>query len=92
VLAEGTRTTQTIPAGQIGNSLPIQVVNERWYSQELQAVILQKRSDPRSGESVSQWTNIIRAEPPSTLFVVPADFQTTQGQPRMRAPRPSPPQ
>jgi hypothetical protein len=92
VLAEGTRTTQTIPAGQIGNTLPIQVVNERWYSQDLQAVILQKRSDPRSGESVSQWTNIIRAEPPSTLFVVPADFQATQGQPRMRGPRPGPPQ
>lgn len=85
VLADGTRTTQTIPAGQIGNSLPLQVVHERWYSAELQAVILQKRSDPRSGESVSQWTNIIRAEPPSTLFVVPADFQASQGPaPRVR--------
>jgi hypothetical protein len=93
VLAEGTRTTQTIPAGQIGNTLPIQVVNERWFSQELQAVILQKRSDPRSGESVYQWTNIIRAEPPSTLFVVPADFQVSQGPgPRMRGSRPGQPQ
>ena len=79
VLAEGTRTTHTIPPGQIGNSLPIQVVNERWYSQELQAVILQKRSDPRSGETVYQWSNVIRAEPPSTLFAIPADFQVLQG-------------
>jgi len=92
VLAEGTRTTQTIPAGQIGNTLPIQVVNERWYSQELQAVILQKRSDQRSGESVYQWTNIIRAEPPSSLFVVPPDFQAAQGPPRMRGPRSGQPQ
>jgi hypothetical protein len=85
LLADGTRITQTIPAGQVGNSLPIQVVSERWYSAELQAVILQKRSDPRSGESLSQWTNIIRAEPPSTMFVVPADFQVSQGAaPRMR--------
>jgi hypothetical protein len=93
VVADGTRTTQTIPAGQIGNTLPIQVVNERWYSSELQAVILQKRSDPRSGESVSQWANIIRAEPSSTLFAVPADFQASQGAgPRMRGPLPGPPQ
>lgn len=93
IVADGTRTTQTIPAGQIGNSLPIQVVNERWYSQDLQAVILQKRSDPRSGESVSQWANVSRAEPPSTLFVVPADFQASQGPaPRMRGLRPGSPQ
>jgi hypothetical protein len=93
LLADGTRTTQTIPAGQVGNSLPIQVVSERWYSSELQAVILQKRSDPRSGESVMQWANIIRAEPPSTLFVVPADFQASQGPaPRMRGPRQGAPQ
>jgi hypothetical protein len=88
IVADGTRTTQTIPAGQIGNSLPIQVVSERWYSADLQAVILQKRSDPRSGETVSQWTNISRAEPPSTLFVVPADFQASQGPaPRLRGMR-----
>jgi hypothetical protein len=93
VVADGTRTTQTIPAGQIGNSLPIQVVTERWYSSELQAVILQKRSDPRSGESVSQWTNIIRAEPPTTLFVVPPDFQASQGPaPRLRGLRQGSPQ
>jgi hypothetical protein len=93
VVADGTRITQTIPAGQIGNTLPIQVVTERWYSPELQAVILQKRSDPRSGESISQWANIIRAEPPSTLFAVPADFQASQGlAPRMRGARAGQPQ
>jgi hypothetical protein len=90
VAADGTRTTDTIPAGQIGNSLAIQVVTERWYSTDLQTVVLQKRSDPRSGEYVYQWTNIIRAEPPSTLFVVPPDFATSQGsgpRPRGRGPR-----
>ncbi len=35
VEAEGTRTTFTIPAGEIGNERPIEVVNERWYSPEL---------------------------------------------------------
>jgi hypothetical protein len=88
VVADGTRTTQTIPAGQIGNSLPIQVVTERWYSPDLQTVILQKRSDPRSGEYVYQWTNIVRSEPPATLFTVPSDFPLSQGPgPRPRGPR-----
>src|SRR5438552_6729937 len=34
VEAEGTRTILTIPAGEIGNERPIEVVNERWYSPE----------------------------------------------------------
>jgi hypothetical protein len=33
VTAQGFRTTTTIPAGQIGNDRPIQIVSERWYSQ-----------------------------------------------------------
>ena len=31
VRAEGTRTTMTIPAGAMGNVLPIEVTTERWY-------------------------------------------------------------
>lgn len=81
VPADGTRVTVTIPAGQIGNTLPIQVVSERWYSPDLQVTVLSKRSDPRMGEITSQLTNLSRAEPPATLFQVPADFQVTP-QPR----------
>ncbi|HEY7390779.1 MAG TPA: hypothetical protein VH640_19850 [Bryobacteraceae bacterium] len=91
--ADGTRTTQTIPAGQIGNTLAIQVVTERWYSPDLQTVILEKRSDPRSGDYVYQWTNIMRAEPAASLFAVPVDFSLSQApRPRGRGPRPPPPQ
>src|SRR6266481_2828728 len=39
VNAEGTRMTRTIPAGQIGNDKPIQIVSERWYSPDLQIVV-----------------------------------------------------
>jgi hypothetical protein len=93
VPADGVRTTLTIPAGQIGNTLAIQIVTERWYSPDLQTVVLRKRSDPRAGETVFQLTTIIRAEPPSTLFVAPADFQVLQGRgPRGRGLRPSVPQ
>ncbi len=74
VQAEGTRTTVTIPAGQIGNEKDLQTVSERWYSPDLQTVIVRKQSDPRFGDTTYRLTNIQRAEPPASLFQVPSDF------------------
>jgi hypothetical protein len=75
VRAEGTRSTVTIPAGAIGNQAPIEVVSERWYSPELQAVVLSRRIDPRFGETTYRVENIVRVEPPADLFQVPADYK-----------------
>jgi len=74
VEAEGTRTTVTIPAGEIGNERPIEIVSERWYSPELQLVVMTRHSDPRFGETTYKLTNINRTEPAKTLFEVPADY------------------
>ncbi len=74
VEAEGTRTTITIPAGDIGNEKPIQMVSERWYSNELKAVVLSKHNDPRMGETTYRLTNINRGEPDRSLFEVPSDY------------------
>lgn len=80
VMAEGTRTTSTIPAGAIGNVMPIEVVSERWYSRELQMAVLITRKDPRSGDSAYRLRNIVRTEPPADLFTVPADYEVRGGQ------------
>jgi hypothetical protein len=79
VLAEGTRTTRTIPAGAIGNTNPIVITVERWYSPDLQTVVMMKRSDPRMGETTFQLTSIQRQEPDTSLFQVPADYTVSQG-------------
>ena len=79
VEAEGTRTTITIPEGQIGNDRPIVSVNERWYSPDLQMVVMSRHTDPRMGESVYRLTNISRAEPAASLFSVPADYTIKKG-------------
>ncbi|MEW5977223.1 MAG: hypothetical protein AB1898_15645 [Acidobacteriota bacterium] len=71
---EGSRSTLTIPAGQIGNDLPIQVVSESWFSQELQLVIRSKHTDPRFGETTYRLTNITRKDQPQSLFEIPADY------------------
>src|SRR5713101_1818472 len=81
VNAEGTRITRTIPAGQIGNDKPIQIVFERWYSPDLQMVVKSTRSDPRFGTTTYTLTNVQRAEPAAALFTVPADFTVKEGGP-----------
>jgi hypothetical protein len=79
VEAEGTRTTVTIAAGEIGNDRAIEIVNERWYSPELQTLVMTRHSDPRFGETVYRLTNINRSEPAKSLFEVPADYTLKEG-------------
>lgn len=74
VEAEGTRTVMTIPAGEIGNERPIEIVSEQWVSPELKVVVMSRHNDPRTGETVYRLTNINRAEPPHNLFEVPPDY------------------
>lgn len=82
ISAEGTRYTRTIPAGEIGNEKAITIVKEKWYSSELQTVVMTKRNDPFRGDTVSQLTNIQRQEPAATMFQVPADYAVQEGGPR----------
>ena len=75
VTAEGTRSITTVPAGAIGNERPIETVYERWYSKELQLIVLSKHTDPRFGEQTYRLTNINRSEPDRSLFTPPADYK-----------------
>jgi hypothetical protein len=74
--AQGTRSTLVIPAGQIGNTLPIEVVDESWYSPDLQVVLMTRHHDPRTGEIVYHLTHIVRSEPPASLFEIPPGYST----------------
>jgi hypothetical protein len=77
----GTRTTVTIPAGAIGNDKAITIVSERWFSPELQAVLLSTHRDPRFGETTYRLTGITRGEPDKSLFEVPSDYTVREGPP-----------
>lgn len=74
VQATGTRSTLTIPAGQIGNDKPIVITDERWYSTDLQVTMLSEHDDPRMGKNSYALKNVSRGEPSPTLFQVPADY------------------
>jgi hypothetical protein len=81
VSAQGTRLTHTIPVGQIGNEKPILIVHETWFSNDLQMVVMSKRSNPMGGTTTYTLTNIQRTEPAASLFAVPSDFTVKQGAP-----------
>jgi hypothetical protein len=78
VEAEGTRTTFTTPAGEIGNERPIVSESERWYSPELKVTVMTRHSDPRTGENTYKLTNLRRGEPGAALFQPPPDYKVIE--------------
>jgi hypothetical protein len=84
VMAQGTRATAVIPAGEIGNERDVTIVSERWFSTELGVVVMSKQSDPRMGETVYRLTNINRNEPAHSMFEVPADYAISDSAMKLR--------
>jgi hypothetical protein len=72
--AHGMRTTETYPAGAIGNDRPITVTHEMWISRELDLEVLQIDDDPRTGLRTMELTDIERGEPDPALFQPPAGY------------------
>jgi hypothetical protein len=82
VSTKWTRITRTIAEGDIGNDTAIQVVSERWYSPELQIVVMSTRNDPRFGKTKYMVTKIdTKTEPVASLFTIPADYTVKEGGP-----------
>jgi len=77
----GTRSTRTIPAGSIGNERDIDVVTERWYSEELQLDVLRTQSDPRFGTTTYELQDLRVGEPDPALFEVPASYRVVEEDP-----------
>jgi hypothetical protein len=75
LLVKGTRMTDTIPAGAIGNDRQIDIVTERWYSEDIQAMVLERYSDPRFGETTYRLVNVVLGEPSPDLFQVPQGYE-----------------
>jgi hypothetical protein len=74
VNVDGRKTTTTIPPGKVGNEQQLTITSEEWRSPELGILVLTRHSDPRTGDSSYRLTNIIRAEPDRSLFIVPPDY------------------
>jgi len=79
VAAEGQRRVVSIPAGRIGNEKAIEIVSERWYSEELHTVVESVRRDPRVGETSFRLKDLRLGEPDPALFEVPAGWKVEEG-------------
>jgi hypothetical protein len=77
--AEGTRQTVVLPAGQVGNEKPIEIVSEQWRSPELSVTLQTRHQDPRFGTTEYRLENIDRREPDPSLFQVPAGYAIEDG-------------
>ena len=75
MLAKGSRVTVTIPAGTFGNNRDLKVVNESWYSDDMQILLKSSNSDPRFGVTTYELTNLVQAPPDPSLFDVPAGYR-----------------
>jgi hypothetical protein len=80
LLVKGSRVTITIPAGTFGNNRDLKVVNERWYSDDLQALLKSTNSDPRFGITTYELSDLKQAPPDPSLFEVSADFRPRTAQ------------
>lgn len=75
VIADGTRTTTTIPAGTVGNNRPIVFHHEVWVSPALQIVLAESEDSPFGGSRSMEVTSLRRSAPPASAFLPPAGMK-----------------
>lgn len=79
VTVEGQRITTTYPVGYMGNDRPFSRTCDEWRAPDLRITVLYSCTDPRSGDSETRLTNIIRSEPDPSVFQVPSDYTILDG-------------
>jgi hypothetical protein len=72
--ATGTRITQTIPAGEEGNALPLILINESWVSRDLNLTMMSIHDDPRRGRTTAEIEELNRGDPDPALFSPPEGY------------------
>ncbi len=77
VEARGTRTTTTIPAGEIGNDQPIVTTSEHWISRDFGLVVREITDDPRTGKRTRELVSLDRGEPDIAAFQPPDGYDVT---------------
>jgi hypothetical protein len=72
--ATGTRRTQTIPAGEEGNALPLVMVNEFWISRDLNVTMMSIHDDPRRGRTTAEIEELHQGDPDPAIFFPPEGY------------------
>jgi hypothetical protein len=83
VLAVGSRTVRTVPAGEEGNDAPLQVIDESWRSKDLGIELMMIREDPRRGRWTTEYEELNFGEPDASVFAAPADYKVEEIHPNV---------
>ena len=75
LMADGTRTIYTIPAGREGNDRDLHVIDELWISPLYRVPLMHIHDDPRHGRVVIRVIEFIAGEPEASLFQVPTGYK-----------------
>lgn len=81
LVADGSRSTRVIPAGEQGNDVPLTITHESWVSSDLKTEVMRTDSDPRNGTTTVELSNISREEPAASLFQAPAGYTVQEHTP-----------
>jgi hypothetical protein len=73
--AQGTRSVRTIPAGEEGNELPLEIIDERWMSRQMGLMLMVIKDDPRQGRTTVEFEELSTTEPDPALFAAPAGYR-----------------
>jgi hypothetical protein len=78
VEVRGTRITQTIPVGQIGNDRPIVSTTENWMAPSLGGIVLRSVQDsPQTGRQTREVVSLAIGDPDPSLFQPPEGYKVT---------------
>jgi hypothetical protein len=83
VLVEGMRTVRTIPVGEEGNDLPLEVINEQWTSKELGLTLIRIDDDPRRGRTTIEFEALSFGEPDPAVFAAPSGYKIVEQHPEV---------
>ena len=85
VTVRGRRSVRTVPAGEEGNELPLEIIDESWESRDMGLTLLRIYDDPRRGKTTTEFENLSLAEPDPALFAVPAGYKVEEVHPNVVA-------
>jgi hypothetical protein len=80
VLRHGRESVKPSPNSS-GKSSAYATLTDYWFSQELQAFVLVKRSGPGKSQHTVKLSDISRGEPDPSLFTVPPDYHASEPEP-----------
>jgi hypothetical protein len=74
---KGERITRTVPAGQIGNDVPLVSTEEIWTAPSLGIVLRQLSDSPQSGKTTREAVSLDLNDPDPSIFQPPEGYEVT---------------